>query len=81
MHTVIFIKIGVHISLCLVRKNADILRKRPCGNAVNDAEINGLCPAALQARDLRKRSVKHLRCGHRMYILAACKRLLHVLVV
>ena len=56
-------KITVDVSLCLGIRDADVLGKSEGGDAVDDAEVDGLCLAPHLGRDLVGRQAEDLRRG------------------
>ena len=63
-----FLKICVNISRCLTARNAQLIGKAESGNAVNNAEINGLGATADIRRHIIKRHGEHFRSCHGMNI-------------
>ena len=74
---VVFFQIGVYIGLGLVGVDADILGQGEGGDAVDNAEVDGLGPAAQDRRHLTDRDAEDIGGGDGVEILPAQEGLLH----
>ena len=80
-NTAVMVQIVFDIIVGLLARHADVLGKRKCADAVNDAEIDRFGPRTQKGSDHLNRQSEHLRCGDGVDIVAAFKCAAHGLVV
>ena len=60
-HAVIALEVAFDVARRLLARNAEVARESVVTQPVDDAEVDGLCAAALLPRHLRERYAEHLR--------------------